>query len=282
MRGSPIRYSAEELEFIEARKTMTRQAIHAALVATFARTDVKVDDIKALCTRRGWTTGRAAWLPAEDALLRELYPDTPTAEVARRLGRELQATYRRAQLLGLAKGAAFLASPASGRLQAGAGVGARHRFTTGHVPANKGQRRPGWTAGRMAESQFQKGVRSRTWKPVGSTRIHEGYHWTKVTDHLGAPWTVNWRATHILRWEEAHGPIAKGMALKSLDGDRLNTDPRNWELVPRALLPRLNGGRGRRVGYDEAPAELKPTLMAVAKLEHAVHTRKRAARAVSA
>jgi len=39
-----------------------------------------------------------------------------------------------------------------------------------------------------------------------------------------------------------------------------------------ALLPRLNGGgRKQNIAYDTAPAELKPTLMAVAKLEHRLH-----------
>ena len=66
-------------------------------------------------------------------------------------------------------------------------------------------------------------------------------------------------------WQQAHGPIPEGMALKCKT-DRLNTDPSNWELIPRALLPRLNGRFGR--GYDQAPDELKTTIMAVAKLEH--------------
>lgn len=56
-----------------------------------------------------------------------------------------------------------------------------------------------------------------------------------------------------------------GYVLKCL-GDKLDTDPSNWELVPQGLLPRLNGKSGR--AYDHAPAELKPTIMAVAKLEH--------------
>jgi hypothetical protein len=53
----------------------------------------------------------------------------------------------------------------------------------------------------------------------------------------------------------------------------------NWELVPRAILPLLNGGRNKRgIAYDQAPAELKPTVMAIAKLRHRGRAvRKRAA-----
>jgi hypothetical protein len=59
----------------------------------------------------------------------------------------------------------------------------------------------------------------------------------------------------------------------ALDGNKQNTDPSNWELIPRALLPRLGGRFGR--DYDNAPDALKPTIMAVAKLEHAARSKTR-------
>lgn len=73
---------------------------------------------------------------------------------------------------------------------------------------------------------------------------------------------------HRWLWEQLHGPLPKGVVLKC-KGDPLNTDPSNWEAVPRAILPRLNGRFGR--GYDDAPTELKPIIMTVAKLEHCIH-----------
>jgi len=53
--------------------------------------------------------------------------------------------------------------------------------------------------------------------------------------------------------------------LKCLDGDKQNCDPSNWELLDRAMLPRLNGING--LGYDTAPAETKPAIMAIAKIQ---------------
>ncbi|UFF43090.1 HNH endonuclease [Pseudosulfitobacter pseudonitzschiae] len=89
------------------------------------------------------------------------------------------------------------------------------------------------------------------------------------------PWTgAKTRPVHKHRWlwEQQNGPVPKGMVLKCLDGDKTNTDPSNWEPIPQALLPRLNGRFGR--GYDAAPAEIKPTLLATAKLEHAVRLKR--------
>lgn len=277
MRRARIRYSAPELAFLEARRTMPRRVLHAAFVEAFGRKDVTPDDIKALCSRRGWATGRARWSTAEDAMLRALYPDTPTATVAERCGHSLSSTYQRAYHLGLAKSAAYLASPAAGRTTGRQGIGTR--FEKGHAPANKGLRRPGWAPGRMRETQFTKGERRgvavKLYKPIGTERItKDGYLERKI--HDGLPLQSRWRAVQLLRWEEVHGTMPKGMALKCLDGDKRNTDPSNWTLIPRALLPRLNGGRSGRLSYDAAPAELKPTILAAAKLDHAARVRKKA------
>jgi hypothetical protein len=271
MRGRHVRYSVTELRFVECRRAMSRAELHAAFVQRFGRRDVTLDHIKNLCARRGWTAGRKRWRAADDALLRTLYPDTSTEEIARRMGRTLAATYGHAMKLGLNKSEAYLASPAACRLRRGDNVGAACRFQKGQTPANKGLRRPGWAPGRMRETQFVKGQRGNRWRPIGSERIVGGYRYTKVSDQRGKPWTVNWKPTHVLLWENLHGALPKGMALKSLDGDRLNSDASNWEAVPRALLPRLNGKSGRR--YDTAPAELKPMIMAIARLEHAARER---------
>jgi hypothetical protein len=57
------------------------------------------------------------------------------------------------------------------------------------------------------------------------------------------------------------------MCLKCLDDNRQNSDPDNWEAIPRGTLPFLNGDRGHN--YEEMPPELRPTVLALAKLKHA-------------
>lgn len=57
MKGSRIPYSAQELAFIEARKTLPRAELRALFVEAFGRS-VSAENIKSLCKRKGWMTGR--------------------------------------------------------------------------------------------------------------------------------------------------------------------------------------------------------------------------------
>ena len=75
---------------------------------------------------------------------------------------------------------------------------------------------------------------------------------------------------HRWLWEKQHGAIPADMVLKCLDSDKSNTDPSNWTLVSRAMLPRLAGRWS--IAYDDAPAELKPLILNTAKLEQQVRT----------
>lgn len=208
MKGRQIRYSDEELSFVEWRQAMSRRALHAEFVAKFGRPEVTLDQIKALCSRKGWSTGRTGC------------------------------------------------------------------FEKGTTPFNKGKPHP--ARGRAAETQFKKGsmagAAAAKYKPIGTERFNkDGYLERKI--HDGMPLQSRWRLVHLIRWEELNGPLPGGSALKCLDGNRRNTEPSNWRAVPRALLARLGGRYGR--GYDAAPSELKPTILAISELEHAARERDR-------
>jgi hypothetical protein len=155
-------------------------------------------------------------------------------------------------------------------------TGRTGQFAKGQESWNKGKPFP--TAAlhpNCRKTQFRKGHRggraAERYKPIGTERITEdGYRERKV--HDGLPMQSRWQLVQRIEWEAVNGPVPDGHALKCLDGNRLNCDPSNWEPVHRAVLARLNGGRFRKtIPYDEASPELKPLVMASAKLKHAAH-----------
>lgn len=148
-------------------------------------------------------------------------------------------------------------------------------FPVGHVPQNKGQKMP--FNENSAKTQFKKGHRGgralERYKPIGTERLSkEGYIERKI--HDGMPLQSRWRAVHLIRWEEANGPVPDGHCLKCIDGDKANTAPSNWLAIPRALLPRLNG-RWTDLKYDDAEPEIKPYILAAARLQHAARQAKK-------
>jgi hypothetical protein len=216
----------------------------------------------------GYRAGKRLWTAAEEARLRREYPDTPTQTLARALDRSLVAVYQRARSLGLEKSEAYLASPHASRLRRGDRVGASTRFTAGHVPANKGLRRPGWHRGRMRETQFKPGNRSHRWMPVGATRLIDGYVYRKVSDVSHVPYTVNWKLEHLLVWTAAHGPLPPGHALRFKNGDPLDIRLDNLEPIPRADLMRRNS-------VHNLPAPLVETIQLLSAVTRRIRKRER-------
>ena len=151
-------------------------------------------------------------------------------------------------------------------------TGRTGHFAKGAVPANKGKSMP--YNPNSAATRFKKGNRTgranENYQPIGTERMsQDGYLERKV--HDGMPMQSRWRLVHLVEWEAVNGPVPEGMCLKCLDGDRSNTDPANWLAISRGILPRLNGGKATRVmAYDTAPAELKPTLLAIAQVDDRV------------
>lgn len=200
MKGRTIHYSDEELAWIKARKEWPRQKLHSEFCVRFGRTDVAFHNLKSLCGRNGWLTGRTG------------------------------------------------------------------QYVPGQVSVNKGKTMP-YNAN-SAKTWFKKGRAPHNTKFLGHERISkDGYVEVSVQEtnpHTGFGRRYVLKHRHL--WEQVNGPIPSCMCLKCLGSDRTNTDPTNWEMIPRAMLPRLNGRHS--LSYDDAADEVKPTVMAIAKLEH--------------
>jgi hypothetical protein len=166
---------------------------------------------------RGIHRPRRPFTEAEDALLRDRYPNESGQAVADALGRPLHIVYARATKLGIAKSEAFFASDLSGRVQRGRQDPRMQKtqFKKGQVPANKGLRRPGWSVGRMTETQFKKGrpaQDARNYVPIGTEKVDRKRNVLvrKITDDPTLFPVARWRPVHVLVWEAHNGPIPEG------------------------------------------------------------------------
>lgn len=210
---------------------------------------------------------RRDWVAADEFIVRKLYANTPTVELAELVDRTVAQVHGKAKMLGLKKSAKHLASPAACRLRRGDNVGAAYRFRKGNVPANKGRRRPGFTAGDMAKTQFKKGQRSRSWLPIGSERwSHDGYLRRKMTD-TGYP-PRDWVAVHLLIWQEHNGPVPAGYILAFRDGDKKHIAIDNLELITRRE-------RMRRNTIHNLPESIKTTVLALGRLRRRINRESR-------
>lgn len=258
------------MKWLEDNRLMVIGEYHRAFCAEFNRDDVLAIHLHGLRKRKGWKIGAAL---ARGRMLGR-HTRYSVAEVAwlQENCTMVTSEYHRAFCREFNRSNITLVALNQLRKKMGWKTGRDGRFNKGSVPWSKGKKlgnNPG-----SARTQFRKGQVPPNAKGAGHTSIgDDGYVWI-ITDRTN-PWTgaSTWRVhKHRYLWEQINGPVPDGMALKCLDGNKLNTDPSNWRPVPRGLLPRLNGRFGR--DYDAAPAELKPTIMTVAKLEHQLREHK--------
>jgi hypothetical protein len=215
------------------------------------------------------------WSTEEVERLRLLYPHRRTDEVAKILKRSYSSVSQTAIKLGIRKTPEYLASPVACRLRAGDNVGWAYRFPKGHVPFNKGLRRPGWGPGRMKETQFKPGVRqgaaARNWRPIGTIAVDaEGYRRVKVREGkkgeaYGFGNTKIWPLLHRQVWEQHNGPIPEGHIVVFKDRDRGNCDIENLELITLAENMRRNT-------IHNYPPEVRDAIRALASLNRAIRS----------
>ncbi len=138
------------------------------------------------------------------------------------------------------------------------------RFKKGDVP---------WTAGTKGvvkpnSGNFKKGSIPHNHKPVGHERIDakDGYILIKIAE------PNVFVHKHRLIWEQAFGPIPDGQIVKFKDGNKLNCTLDNLMLISRSDLTVLN----RHFDYAGTPDELKPSVLALARIRSSIgrHVRK--------
>lgn len=132
-------------------------------------------------------------------------------------------------------------------------TGRTGRFSPGQPPPNKGKTMPYHP--NSAATRFKKGQLPHNTKYLGHERVSkDGYveiSIDQVNPHTG--FGRRYVLKHKYLWEQKNGPLPADHCLKCLDGNRLNTDPSNWEAIPRAMMPYLGARYG--LDYDAADPE---------------------------
>lgn len=219
----------------------------------------------------GWRSFGSAWTPAQIAILRERFATTPTRDLVEPCGHSLSSTHQMAMKLGLNKTPDHVKKMLDRVSRKLKETGKAHRWAKGHVPANKGLRRPGWHTGRMRDTQFKKGQMPRNHLPVGSVtwstgRIQNGvmvnnYLKIKVAEPNA------WRWLHRKTWEDAYGPIPRGYGVGFIDGNRANVALSNLVLMSASDRARVNNM------WNRYPLELAQVIQLKGALKRVINRR---------
>lgn len=146
------------------------------------------------------------------------------------------------------------------------------QFEAGLIPWNTGKK--GYMGPNV--TSFKKGDRPANLTRLWSERIcpKDGFIQIKVPEfnpYTGFP--TRYKCKHVWLWECHHGPVPKGKVVAFIDGDKLNVVIENLMTVTRGELLVLN-----LHNYKNTPAELKPSVLALAKLEAKAGVRSRPGR----
>jgi len=253
-----IRYTANQLEYLRiGYLLMNTRDLTAAFNDQFG-TDKTESQIKATlknhrirCGRRGSDRiirHRRVYTDEQVRFIRDNYKVFDAVELTARFNKKFGTDKKQTQIKAVITNRGFT----SGRTG---------RFEKGHKTWNAGTK--GLTGAN--KTSFRKGSVPPNRKPIGTERIDtkDGYIWIKVAEqdpYTGFPTRYKLKHRHI--WEQANGPIPKGMVIAFRDGDKLNFDPGNLMLISRAENAQLNRHR-----YKDAPDGLKPSILALTKLE---------------
>lgn len=189
-------------------------------------------------------------------IIRERFANEKTQDLADELGLTYSQIANRAFKMGLKKSDEFKLSEKSGRHNLIEG-GKKTRFKPGNIPFNKGIKMPNHIYDKVKNTMFKKGNRPQNWKPDGSIverndKSGRTYLYYKVKDS-------HWILYHNKIWIDHHGKIPSKHIILFKDGNTLNCDINNLELISMAENVKKNS-------IHRFPEELKEVIKLKRKL----------------
>lgn len=249
-------YTEDQVHFLEVFRGFDLDVITGAFNEMFGA-DKPRTAIRAFYSNHGIKRGRKApgrgkgrptvWTKEMIAFLRDNFPKMSIAQLTEEVNITFGKNFGR-DAVHAACGRYGISSGRTGRIESGA------------VPWNKGVK--GYMGANA--TSFKKGDMPANTREMYSERINrDGYVEIKVPEPN--PYTTcasRFKHKHLWLYEQAHGPVPKGHAVIFADGNNRNFSLENLVCVSRGELLLLN-----LHGYKDQPAELKPSVVALAKLE---------------
>ena len=185
----------------------------------------------------------------------ELYPHHSSKYIADLLGVTISKVYNTAWDAKVKKSAEYMLTPESGRIIE---PSVANQFKPGHTPHNKGKQISAEIYEKVAPTMFKKGNKPHNTKPNGTINIRADksgrlYQYIKIKD---SQWELLQR--HV--WTQANGEIPPGSVVIFLDGNYLNCELNNLQVISR----RENMARNTIQRY---PAELQQIMKLTCKLK---------------
>ena len=185
----------------------------------------------------------------------ELYPNHSSKYIAELLGVSITKVYNTAWAANVKKSAEYMLTPESGRIIE---PSVANQFKPGHTPHNKGKQLSAKIYEKVAPTMFKRGNKPHNTKPNGTINVRADksgrlYQYIKIKD-------CQWELLQRYVWTQAHGEIPAGSVVIFLDGNYLNCDLNNLQVISR----RENMARNTIQRY---PAELQEVMKLTCKLK---------------
>jgi hypothetical protein len=185
----------------------------------------------------------------------DLYPHHSTKYIAELLGVTISKVYNTAWAANVKKSAEYMLTPESGRIIE---PSVANQFKPGHTPHNKGKQISAEIYEKVAPTMFKKGNKPHNTKPNGTINIRADktgrlYQYIKIKD-------CQWELLQRHVWTQANGEIPPGSVVIFLDGNYLNCELNNLQVISR----RENMARNTIQRY---PAELQEVMKLTCKLK---------------
>lgn len=196
----------------------------------------------------------------EKRIIRERFPNEFTYVIAREMGRSYSSVANYAYQAGVHKSEEFRAREYGRQAQRLKECGNPHRFSKGHTPINKGSKMSPEVYAKAKATMFKKGQAPHNAKPDGYERVDvEGYTYVRVNGKFVQK--------HHLVWQQANGPVPKGMSVVFKDGNKQNFALDNLELLSRKELMLRNT-------IQRYPEEIISTIKVLSKLKKHLYAKK--------